>query len=290
MGWLSAIDGYEISLIHGAITCRTSGGKVLKSLPKQVRDSEAVASLRQVQEWLARHEAECLRTVELWLLRSLPVPATVITSVWPDEAWRAALTDQVVAPVDDSGAWRLDAGGFLRDADASGRLAVVNLDGETVRLDATSVVLPHPVLLPELSDLREFAAELGVRQGVAQLFREIWRKPEDRAQQRAALVQYEGGHYQQLRHLTGRAASLGYGVRGGYATLRIWERGAVVDARVWVGDDDPSYEAQTGELVFVDGDGAAVEPDRVGPVTWSEGMRMAAGLYAGRTVPAETQS
>ena len=33
--------------------------------------------------------------------------------------------------------------------------------------------------------------------------------------------------------------------------------------------------------------GSAVDPAQVGPVTWSEGLRMAAGLYAGRVVPAE---
>ncbi len=287
MGWLAAVDGYEVCLVDGAVVCRTSAGRQLKSVPKQVRDSDAALSLRQVQEWLRRHEAECLRTVEEWLLRSLPVPATVIAAVWPDEAWRGLLTDAVVAPVDDSGTWLVEAGGFLRGAAEDGRLGIVNLDGETVRLEATEVVLPHPVLLPDLDDLRQFATDLGVRQGVAQLFRETWPKPADPAQQRTALTQYAGGRYEQLRHVTGRAASLGYPVRGGYATLRIWERGTVLDARVWVGDHDPSAEAETGDLVFVDAAGAPAEFDRIGPVTWSEGLRMAAGLYAGRMVPTE---
>jgi hypothetical protein len=245
--------------------------------------------LRQVLQWLARHQAECQRTVEEWLLRSLPVPATVIAAVWPDEAWRSLLTDAVVAPVDAAGAWRLDDGGFLRDASSAG-VGVVNLDGETVRLDTASVVLPHPVLLPDLDDLRQFAAELGVRQGIAQLFRETWRKPETATEQQAELARYEGGRYEQLRHLTTRAASLGYPVRGGFATLRVWERGSVLDARVWVGDYEPSVEAETGRLVFVDPGGAEVPPVRVGPVTWSEGLRMAAGLYAGRIIPAEVSA
>jgi hypothetical protein len=287
MGWVVAVDGYEVSLVDGALACRTSAGKALKSLPKQVRESEAVLHLRQVQEWLRRHETECQGTVELWLLRSLPVPTTVIAAVWSDPAWRSPLADLVVAPVDKSGTWRLDAGGFLRGVTDDGALRVVTLDGETIRLAVASVVLPHPVLLPDLDDLRCFAAELGVRQGVAQLFREIWRRPDDTATQRAELRQYAGGQFAQLRHLTGRASSLGYAVRGGYATLRVWERGSVVDARVWIGDGDPSSGAETGDLVFVDASGSAVEPGEVGAVTWSEGLRMAAGLHAARTVPAE---
>jgi hypothetical protein len=286
MGWLPAVDGYEVALVDGAIVCRTSAGKALKSLPKQVRESDAVAGLRQVLQWLDRHQAECLRTVELWLLRSLPVPAAVIAAVWPDEVWRSLLTDVVVAPVEDGGAWRLDSGGFLRGATEDG-LRVVNLDGETVRLAATSVVLPHPVLLTDLDDLRGFATDLGVRQGVAQLFREIWRKPAEPGEQRAALTGYAGARFEQLRHLTSRAASLGYAVRGGYATVRLWEQGRALDARVWLGEGDPSMDTETGDLVFVDAAGAAVEPAEIGPVAWSEGLRMAAGLHAGRVVPAE---
>jgi hypothetical protein len=284
VGWIAAEDGFEVSLAAGKIVCRREGGKVLKSVPKAVKETEAVLSLRQLAEWLDRHADGCLREVEDWLVRSLPVPAAVIASVWPDESWRAILHDVVVAPVDDGGQWRLDAAGFLRDVDASGRLGVLDLDGESAWLAGERVVLPHPVLLDDLDDLREFAAELGVRQGVLQLFREIWRKPADGPALAAEARRYSGGHFTQLRHLTGRATSLGYVVRGGYVTRRLWEAGRTVDACVWAGADDPSVEAETGELTFVGADGVQLPPLDVGPVAWSEGMRMAAALYAGRVV------
>jgi hypothetical protein len=285
MGWLPAIDDYEVSLVDGAIVCRKDGGKALRSMPKAVKESDAVASLRSVQEWLRRHEDRCLRTVETWLLRSLPVPAAVLAAVWPDDAWRRLLTDAVVAPVGDSGDWQVAAGGLLRAVDPDGRLGVVNLDGETVRLAVDRVVVPHPVLLPDLADLREFAVELGVTQGLAQLFRETWARPEDPSRRRDALAQFAGGHFAQLRHLTSRAVSLGFGVRGGYATLRVFQDGRVLDARVWIGDGDPAIQTQTGELEFVDLSGSRVGTEDVDPVAWSEGLRMAAGLYAGRVVP-----
>jgi hypothetical protein len=253
-------------------------------VPKALKEAEAVVGLRQLKEWLDRHERDCLAEVEDWLVRSLPVPTAVLAGVWPDASWRSALFDIVVAPVDDSGGWQLDGAGFLRDADEKGRLGVVNLDGESVRLTAKRVVLPHPVLLPDLEDMREFAADLGVRQGAKQLFREIWHKPADPDALAAEASRYANGHFAQLRHLTGRATSLGYGVRGGYVTRRVWEKGRVVDACVWVGADDPSVEAETGDLAFVDGSGAQLPLADVGPVAWSEGMRMAAALYAGRVV------
>jgi len=287
VGWIPAGDGYEVSLDpRGKLVCRRSG-KPLKSVPKPVREGEAALSLRQLQEWLDRHRAGCLREVEDWLGRSLPVPTSVIAAVWPDPRWQAVLRDVVVVPVGDGGGWQLEQAGFLRDVDDAGRLGVVNLDGDSVRLAPERVVLPHPVLLDDLDDMREFASELGVQQGVLQLFREVWRKPDEDGAMSAETARYSGGHFQQLRHLTGRAISLGYVVRGGYVSRRLWESGQVVDACVWVGADEPSTEAETGGLQFTGADGAALPLAGIGPVAWSEGMRMAAALYAGRVVPEE---
>jgi Domain of unknown function (DUF4132) len=285
MAWVAAGDGYEVALADGKVLCRGAGtGKVLKAVPKAVRETDAVAGLRQLREWLDRHDDACLRQVEDWMVRSLPVPAKVIAAVWPDQSWRSVLNDLVVTPVGKAGGWRLDAGGFLRDVDETGRLGTVNLDGESVWLAVDRVVLPHPVLLDDLDELREFAVELGVRQGVLQLFREVWRKPDRPDEMAKEAAAYAGGRFAQLRHLTGRATSLGYAVRGGYAVSRMWEHGQAVEACVWAGAGDPSVEAETGELAFVRADGTQLTPAEVGPVAWSEGMRMAAALYAGRMV------
>jgi hypothetical protein len=283
MGWVAAGDGYEVCLADGRVVCRSPAGKQLKTVPKALQEAPAVVELRQVKEWLGRHDTACLREVEDWLVRSLPVPTMVLASVWPDLSWRAALRDAVVAPV-EAGVANVAAAGFLRDVDPRGRLGVVDLDGESGRLTAERVLLPHPVLLSELDELREFAVDLGVKQGVLQLFREVWRRPERPEEFAAEAGRYAGGKFAQLRHLTGRATSLGYATRGGYVTRRLWERGRPVDACVWVGADDPSVEAVTGELTFVDTGGAPVPLPDIGAVAWSEGMRMASALYAGRVV------
>jgi hypothetical protein len=285
MGWLTTASGHEVTLSNGKVVARTNQGKILKSLPKALSEDEVVAGLRQLVEWLDRHEASCRAEVDRWMIRSLPVPVKVLSQVWADDAWRAALTDLVVVPVDKDGP-RLDEPGFLREASATG-LGVVNLDGDSVRVTADRVAILHPVRLGDLDDLREFAAELGIRQGTLQLFREVWHKPADPEQLTAERNRCAGGRFAQLRHLTGRATSLGYQVRGGYATCRVWEDGTAVNATVWVGADDPSIEAETGELAFADAQGQAVDAATVGPITWSEGMRMAAALYAGRVVKTE---
>ena len=289
MGWLRTGSEYEVTLSNGKVVARTSQGKILKSLPKVLAEDEVVAGLKQLVEWLSRHETSCRAEVDRWMTRSLPVPAKALTEVWADEAWRAALTDLVVVPVDQDGRPRLDEPGFLREATDAG-LGVVNLDGDTVRVTADRVAIPHPVRLDDLDDLREFAAELGVRQGTLQLFREVWSQPGDPEQLTAERHRGAGGRFAQLRHLTGRATSLGYQVRGGYATCRVWEDGAAVSATVWVGTGDPATEAETGELAFADAQGQPVDPATVGPITWSEGMRMAAALYAGRVVKQEEEA
>ncbi len=281
MGWVDVDGTHQVSLAGKKVVCRAGAGKVLKSVPAALREAPVVVQLRQARQWLDRHDAACLREVADWMIRSLPVPSAVLAGVWVDASWQAALRDLVVAPVDPDGTWRTADGGFLRDAGTDG-LGVVNLDGDSVRLATSRVVIPHPVLLDDLDDLREFAVDLGVSQGVLQLFRETWRKPERREEQLAAIAAHEGGYYQQIRHVTTRALSHGYTVRGGLVSQRIWEHGAVVDATIWVGEGDPSMETETGPLRFVDRAGSAVDYPDVGPVAWSEGVRMAATLYAGQ--------
>jgi hypothetical protein len=289
VAWLATTGGYQVTLQAGEVACRNAAGRVLKTVPPAIREDPVVVGLRQLTEWLARHEGLCRAEVDRWMVRTLPVPAAVLRSVWPDEAWRTALTDLVVAVPDADGGFDPDEVGFLRDVDERG-VGLVNLDGETQRVPATRLLVPHPVLLPDLDDLREFAADLGVRQSVDQLFRATWTRPASMGPQVTSLDEYSGGEYAQLRHLLAKASTLDYPVRGGYAVCRVFEAGRTVEARFWVGSDDPSWETQTGDLVFTDRAGTGLRLVEVGPVAWSEGVRMAAALYAGRVVAKSEES
>ncbi len=53
---------------------------------------------------------------------------------------------------------------------------------------------------------------------------------------------------------------------------------------MWIGEPYYDDETTTGALSWHDEDGRAVALTKVGPVAWSEGMRMAAALYAGRKI------
>lgn len=175
-----------------------------------------------------------------------------------------------------------DRSGFLRGVNLDARsVGVVTLDGDTEWLTAESLTIPHPVQLgADLADYREFAVELGVSQQLPQLLREIYQQ-HDRNPEATAVRDFAGGSFEQLRFATGRAVSLGYRVQGGYAVTTVWQAGVEVQARYWIGADAPDYETYTEDLVWVQA-GNTLPLREVGPVAFSEGMRMAAQIYAGR--------
>ncbi|MFF3985568.1 DUF4132 domain-containing protein [Streptomyces sp. NPDC001797] len=283
MGWVTAGD-YEVALDDGKVVCRNAAGRRLKSVPAKLADDPAVLGLRQLAEWLERHERQCLADVERWMTRSLPVPLAVLARVWPDPGWQSALRDLVVTGADG------EVAGFLRDADAERGLGLVDLDGDTVRITPELVRLPHPVLLEDLEELREFAVELGVEQKAQQLFREVWHRPAAPDAEGTQVEEYAGGVFKELRFLHGRATQLGYRVRGGYAVCSVLEEGRGVEARVWIGDYDSYFETETGPLAWTDPAGRTLRLGQVGPVAWSEGMRMAAALYARRDIEDEERA
>jgi Domain of unknown function (DUF4132) len=283
--WVRATDQHElaIDLTKGALVCRNTKGRLLKSVPKRVRDSAAADRLRALLDWLARHEAECRATVERWMLASTPVPAAVLAAVWSDPAWRRPIEHTVVASAGDDGSPSKDGSlGFLRGVGEDGRLGIVDLDGETRWLDDATVTIPHPVLLDDLDELRGFAVELGVEQGIQQLLREVHRKPADLDAAAERLEEFAGAHFVELRHALARAGGFGFQVRGGYAVCQAFDDGVPVEARYWLGADDPLWEAWTGELVWVDRRERHLTLGQVGPVAWSEGVRMASLIHAGR--------
>ncbi|MGV9284308.1 DUF4132 domain-containing protein [Streptomyces sp. NPDC003730] len=288
MGWLAAGDAYEVALVEGRVVARSTSarsperGTPERALPAEIRDRPEVVELQRFAEWLDRHAAECAARVDRWMVSSLPVPTGLLARVWPDEAWQTALRDIVV--VGDGP----DQVGFLRHADEADGLRVVNPDGGTVRVSAPTVTMPHPVLLPGLEELRAVAAELGVVQGVEQIHRATWRRPAGTDGAAESVSEFAGAEYRSWFHLSARATSLGYRISGSSVVDRIRDAGRIVTASVGMSDPYTEERAWTGSLSWHDEGGQRrLTGPEIGPVAWSEGMRMAAALHAGRTVPAD---
>lgn len=279
LAWVDAGKGYTIALEGGKLVCRNKAGKRLSSVPKEVKETEAAENLLALREWLDDHERECRQTVEAWMLRSLPVPRAVLQSVWQDVAWRTPLENAIVARPGDT-----DSAGFFKGVDPKRGIGVVNLDGETVWLDTVEVAIPHPILLAELDDFRALATELSLTQELSQLFRETFRQAKGADATRTSVTEYSGGEFKQLVHALGKCRSLGFRVQGGFATCRVLEGGRTVEARYWIHGDSPEEQAETGELFWVDDRERTLKLGDVGPVAYSEGVRMASSIYAARVI------
>ncbi len=280
-GWVDAGKGYELQIRDGAIVARKDG-KDLGSVPKALRDGPLGERLAAAVDFLEDHERTCLTTVETWMLRSLAVPRAVLESVMPDDAWAKVLRDAWVVPVSPAGAVDREAGGFFRGVDRQKGIGVVDRGGETTWLATEMCMIPHPVLLDELDDLRQLAVEIGVTQGLSQLFRETFAVPATPPPDPTAIDSYANGEFSMLSQVIGLAKRLGYRVAGGSAVCRVLERGRFVEARYEIGDGDPTYETSTGSLGWVDDKQRTLAVVDVPPIAFSEGMRMAAQIYAKR--------
>ncbi len=287
LGWIDAGKGYAITLDGGKLAARNDKGKRLSSVPKEVRDGDAADQLEALRDWMLEHDRECIATVEQWMLRSLAVPRAVLQAVWDDPAWRKPLENTVVVAVRADGSHDLEKSGLFRGVDGKKGVGVVDLDGETAWLDTERVAIPHPILLGELDGWRELVTQLGVTQGIAQLHRETHPKPavgSSGTVSESVIEQFEDGKFAMLMHAVGKARQLGFKVRGGFATCKVWDAGAISEARYWIGADSPDAETYTGQLSWVDGRERGLKLGEIGPVAFSEGMRMASSIYAARVV------
>jgi len=284
--WVEAEGGYSLGLDDQRLVCRNAKGTLLKSVPGKVKKGEVAAQLLEVRDWLREHRASCREQVERWLLRSLPVPRAVVQAVWSDPAWRGVLRYLVVAAY-RGGLRDPERIGLLLDVDPARGCGIVTLDGETEWIQADELALPHPILLPDLDDYRELCGELSYEQGFDQLYRETFARAAKAEGTRRD--DFAGGNFDEQRFAIGRARSRGFRVSGGYAVCPVHEGGRNVLAQFWIGVGDPYEETSTGELTWVDEDDEPLPIQDLGPVAFSEGMRMASVIHAGRKVEADAE-
>ena len=275
--WIDAGD-YSFRLDGETIIARNAKGRVLKSIPPKARKTEVFQRIEILQAYLQSHEVLCGDTVRDWFLKGLPVPVALVAAVWPDPAWQRCLKNLVVSVGDD-------VMGFLRSA-IEQRLQLVDLDGETVEIGATPskvLSIPHPAIMEDIDQWREFAVELGFTQGIDQLFRDIYRKPGDKDGLEAAVSKYDGAMYNQAGTLIGRSRGAGFQTSGDSISLTVLENGVEITAMLgidaWYYDEEAAlYEVQFAR------DGHVISPEQVGPIAWSEGIRMCEFVYAGRSI------
>src|SRR5690349_14343484 len=99
-GWIDGGKGYELSIQDGKVVARKDGGVPLASVPKPIKEADAAERLAAAVDFLEEHARSCVATVETWMLRSLATPRRVLEAVFADDAWRTALADAWIVPLD----------------------------------------------------------------------------------------------------------------------------------------------------------------------------------------------
>jgi hypothetical protein len=134
------------------------------------------------------------------------------------------------------------------------------------------------VLIPELSEWRDLVAAQGIQQQLPQLHRPVFPRPERVDPTSTEWTKWSGVEFSALSSALSAANHLGFRVAAGLSRCRVWEAGALVEARMYLGEGDPFYSTETGPLYWVDRQERVLPLAEVGPVAWSEGCAMAQGI------------
>lgn len=273
--WVEA-GQYRIQWAGEEVRVRNSSGKLLSSVPSKVKDLPAYVEIEARANVVRQHSRTCADTVRSWMLGSNLVPTEVLKAVWTDPYWRRNLENLVIHNAGSEG----EPTGLLRRVDENGA-HLVDLDGESYVLNTPAIVIPHPVLIKELDQWREFASELGAVQGCDQLFRQTHAKPHDIQAQRAVLGSFEGAFFSRAADLIGRGRGGGFTMGLDSAEVTVTEEGRRVCGKLDIDAYEPTSEAYLGRLHFETQD-RRMDLAEVGPVAWSEAIRMCEFLYTGR--------
>ncbi|SER51357.1 DUF4132 domain-containing protein [Corynebacterium cystitidis] len=282
--WFEGAD-YDFAL-SGAyadkIVARNKKGRTLKSVPKKAKTDEVYQQVDALRNYFAAHHDRCREAVIAWLFQEGPVPSEVLGAIWKDSVWQHYVKDLVVT-----------AGGvhgLLRHADAT-CLQLVDLDGESheVEVSASQLVqIPHPIKIAQRDQWREFVIDLGVTQSVDQLFRDVYPLPETLREREDAMQAYADAEINPGGILAGIARDNGAKFSTQYLQVEVEEQGRRVQGRLDISFVSPKEKAFLSSVYFTAAD-RSVPPSDIGPVTWSETMRLAHQAYAARTIDNTTE-
>ncbi|GAA3399213.1 DUF4132 domain-containing protein [Streptomyces roseoviridis] len=309
-----AVDGYELALDpwtgpKPVLRCRTAAGRELKKLPAALKNEPLVRQLTALAGWIGDHAAQAVETVESWMTATLPLPAALIRHVWPDPCWRQALRYTVIAPsgagdgepAGEPGAPDVRRAGILTGVapGEDGALLVTGLDGAH-ELDDEVVVIPHPVLLDPrgrglLAAWRDLLDRLGAEQGVEQLHRAVYARPDCSPAPGTwgaphGITAFHTTTYSSGAHFERVVTRYGGRIDGERAGFGFSHLGRVYRMVAGLRYQGPMSSVDLRNFSFTDcpeGHGVGTY-DAVPLPVWSEGIRAMAALYDERDAPADT--
>lgn len=274
--WIDAGD-YQLCIEDTKILVKNSKGKLLKSVPAKVKKLPEYDEVAAIASFLEQHQQLCVNTVREWFLYSQPIPAKVLTNVWPDESWQSMLRNLIFTDGVSTA--------LIREVDGE-EIHGIDLDGETVTLSGEELTITHPAVIEDLDDWRELVSEAGLSQGLDQIFREVHRKPEGE-DLKNFFSRYKDSHFRNLGPLLGRCRNAGYVADAATIETSVVENGQKVRAAIHIDFYAYGGESSMRELYFVAEDDdrfSRLDYHDVGPITWSEAVRMCEFVYSARDV------
>jgi hypothetical protein len=240
-----------------------------------MRDRDSAHDLDEVARWLADRDDVCRDEATTWMVRATSLPTDTLASLWTDRMWSRSLTDLVVQTADGSVVQTADGSdvqtaddadeddtlvrGFLRGVAPGRGVGVLGLDGQTRWVTHRRWMVPHPALLPDLPAWQSAARQHGIRQDVHQLDRTVFHRDP---------VRFPDEH---------TAAHLWLPAMSGERTAQLWDGGRWVLARITPADSGAvnGESSRSITVTFADSDGRLLRLAAVGPIVWSEALRLA---------------
>jgi hypothetical protein len=235
-----------------------------------MRDRDSAHDLDEVARWLADRDDVCRDEATTWMVRATSLATDTLASLWTDRMWSRSLTDLVLETADGSdpdGSNPDDAHeddalvrGFLRGVAPGRGVGVLGLDGQTRWITHRRWTIPHPALLADLAAWQSAARQHGISQDVHQLDRTVFHRDPAR---------FPDEHT--AAHLWLPATS------GTERTAQFWDGGRWVLARITPGEPGTANGASSRSITvtFEDSDGRLLRLAAVGPIVWSEALRLA---------------
>lgn len=275
--WIEVPTGHAIRLHEGEIQCRNAKGKVLATVPPAVKRTDEHERLALLAHSLAAHRRQQRQAVETWMLRGAAVPAALLAALWADPDAREALEGVLLQ---EHASART---GLLVDVQG-GRLVLAGTDGARTAVAEGSVTVAHPALVEDVDRWRVALAEQGVVQRADQLARTVfragqvsWLRPAEDGPEGPYVLVYAAGPaaYRDYARRMAALLPLDAELSPGRIAVRVREGGRTVVARLEIDGDSPENPSYTDRLAWFDESGRRLTFEEIGPLAWSEGVRLA---------------
>ncbi|GAA1457770.1 DUF4132 domain-containing protein [Nocardiopsis exhalans] len=279
MGWVTVSDGYTVCLrgegSQAQLVCRNPKGRELARVPSSLGRDPVVVALRDLRGRLAKHEEDVRAQVRTWVLRSLSIPAALVTAVWSDPVWRQVLAGTVVVPAPDGPSSQEP--GLISDTHPEHGVELVALDGTRTWSSAAAFVLPHPVRLgADLASWRALADKHGAADGSPQLDRPVWLRPDDFAPETSSVGLRPSFGYEVGAAFEKQANRLGGRIRDETAHFQVYgadHAAGPIPVAVWLRWQGLESCVAVNDLAWHTPSGP------VDDVAWSEGVNILMELY-----------